>query len=148
LVFLRAWVMGMVDMVDSTKPAVPRLLVVEDDRCICYVLESILGNAGFDVTVVGDGQKAWECIENSTYDLILMDLGVPEINGEELCAKLRARSHCDATPVILVSSKVFEIDVEYFKQNYGVAEVFGKPFSGRRLLASIREVLNPSTPVA
>lgn len=118
-----------------------RALVVEDDACVSCVLEGILQSAGFSVTVASNGKKALDLIEIGEFDLILLDYHLPLLNGEHLCVKLRSNGRCDGTPVILVSAKVFEMDVEEFKRRYGVSAVFSKPFSARRLLASVREAL-------
>lgn len=118
-----------------------RLLVVEDDTCISFVLEAILRNAGFSVTIARDGKKAFDLIESGEFELILLDYQLPSLDGEQLCLKLRSDHRRDGTSVILVSSKVYELDIEDFKRRHGVSAVFSKPFSSRRLVASVEKAL-------
>jgi CheY-like chemotaxis protein len=115
-----------------------RLLVAEDDRTFASVLRFTLSHHGFDVTVVEDGQAAWEMLRSGEFDLLVSDYQMPRLGGGELCQRIRQEPRLANLPIILVSAKRLELDVAQLRRDYGVRFVFGKPFSPRRLLSAVQ----------
>ncbi|PMB02314.1 transcriptional regulator [Fischerella thermalis CCMEE 5198] len=115
-----------------------RLLLVEDDECIANTLENILGNQHYVVDVANDGELGWELVEAFKYDLILLDVMLPKLDGIQLCQRLR--SHNYQAPVLLLTAqnssthKVMGLDA-------GADDYLVKPFDMSELLARIRVLL-------
>jgi DNA-binding response OmpR family regulator/HPt (histidine-containing phosphotransfer) domain-containing protein len=115
-----------------------RILVVEDDECIAKTLENILGNQHYVVDIATDGEIAWELLGAFTYDLILLDVILPKLDGIQLCQRIR--SHNYETPVLLLTkqnsstNKVMGLDA-------GADDYVVKPFDLPELLARIRVLL-------
>jgi DNA-binding response OmpR family regulator/HPt (histidine-containing phosphotransfer) domain-containing protein len=115
-----------------------RILLVEDDECIVKTLVNILENQYYVVDIANDGLLAWELIETFNYDLILLDVILPKLDGIKLCQKLR--SHSYQTPILLLTAqnsnnhKVMGLDA-------GADDYVVKPFDIKELLARIRVLL-------
>jgi DNA-binding response OmpR family regulator/HPt (histidine-containing phosphotransfer) domain-containing protein len=115
-----------------------RLLLVEDDESIANTLENILGNQHYVVDVANDGELGWELVEAFKYDLILLDVMLPKLDGIQLCQRLR--SHNYQAPVLLLTAqnssthKVMGLDA-------GADDYLVKPFDMSELLARIRVLL-------
>lgn len=77
------------------------LLIVEDSQDVRNVIAEVVSLFGYDVSVAGDGLEAWQKLVSSSYDLIITDLGMPKMGGEDLVKKMR-QSGID-TPVILIA---------------------------------------------
>ncbi|HLI00508.1 MAG TPA: response regulator transcription factor [Acidimicrobiales bacterium] len=116
------------------------LLVVEDDEGIAEPLVEGLRREGFDVTWVPDGAAA---LDVEAPDLVLLDLRLPDIDGYEVCRRLRTRS---AVPVIVVTARGAEID-KVVGLELGADDYLVKPFGFRELVARIRAVLRRSETV-
>jgi DNA-binding response OmpR family regulator len=111
-----------------------RLLVVEDDPTIAQPLRSGLAREGFEVELAGTGASALAAGE---CDLVLLDLGLPDMDGRDVCRQLRAQS---AVPIIVVTARGDEID-RVILLELGADDYVVKPFGFRELLARIRAVL-------
>lgn len=115
-----------------------RILVVEDDAAIAESLEVGLGRHGFDVVVAPDGASALRNAESC--DLVLLDLGLPDLDGSEVCRRLREAS---ALPIIVVSARSDEVDRVVLLES-GADDYVVKPFGLRELVARIRAVTRRS----
>ncbi|MBK9180685.1 MAG: response regulator transcription factor [Acidimicrobiales bacterium] len=113
-----------------------RLLLVEDDDSIAGPLAKGLEREGFAVTRAATGAAALLAAEVEEPDLVLLDLGLPDVDGFEVCRRLRARS---AVPVIVVSARGEEID-RVVGLELGADDYVVKPFGLRELVARIRAV--------
>ncbi len=115
-----------------------RLLLVEDDRMIGESLRGALRGSGYAVDWVRDGRAAEATLASERFDLVLLDLGLPQRDGMEVLASLRARG--DATPVIVLTardalaSRVQGLDA-------GADDYLVKPFELDELLARMRAVI-------
>jgi len=78
-----------------------QILVVDDDTPIRRTLGVLLGANGFDVCGVADGQAALECLAHENFDLVILDLLLPDLNGVEVCKRLRAWNR---VPVLVISA--------------------------------------------
>lgn len=114
-----------------------RILLVDDEPLIIDSLSYSLRREGYQVDSARDGQQALQLIEEFDPDLIVLDLILPDMNGLEVCKKLRATR---STPVIILTARGDEVDrilgLEVCSDDY-----LTKPFSFRELLARIRAVL-------
>jgi len=120
---------------------VERLLVVEDDPAIAGPLVRGLERAGFAVTHAPDGTAA---LGADPVDLVLLDLGLPDLDGTEVCRRLRARGD---VPIIIVSARDDEVD-RVVGLELGADDYVVKPFGLRELVARIRAVLRRRGPSA
>ena len=115
-----------------------RLLVIEDDRSIAEPLRTGLTREGFEVHLVATGKEA---LAAPPVDLVLLDLGLPDLDGRVVCQELRARSQ---VPIIVVTARGEEIDRVTLLE-LGADDYVVKPFGFRELVARIRAVLRRST---
>lgn len=110
-----------------------RVLLVEDDVTIAEPLVSGLRREGYDVTWVATGGEA---LSAAAHDVVLLDLGLPDLDGGAVCRELRARSN---VPVIVVSARSDELD-RVMLLELGADDYVVKPFGFRELVARIRAV--------
>ena len=111
-----------------------KILLAEDNAVMAQVLSFNLSRAGYEVSVCRNGRLALEAAMSESFDLVITDYQMPEMNGEELCRELRQLPACETTPVILCSAKGFEIDARQLSIELGIAEVIYKPFSPERVV--------------
>ena len=113
------------------------ILLVEDERGISKIMKSYLENDGYNVFQAFDGKSALDVFENEDIDLILLDLMIPEISGEDLIKEIRNKSN---VPVIMVTAKVNEDDI-INGLKLGADDYVTKPFSPKELMQRIKTVL-------
>ncbi len=116
----------------------PRILIVEDEPDIALGLEDDLKRQGYEVASVSDGESAIRRASGETWDLILLDVMLPKVDGFEVCRELR-RSRIK-TPIILLTAKVQEAE-KILGLELGADDYVTKPFSPRELRARIKAVL-------
>lgn len=115
----------------------PRVLVAEDDPALRNVIRFCLQQAGFEVVACRDGQDALAQIDKQPIDLVVTDMQMPRMSGLELCQNLRADGRFSHLPLLMLTAKGLECDVERLRAEWGVAEVIFKPFSPRELARSV-----------
>ena len=84
-----------------------KVLVVEDDINTMYLVQKYLEKDGHSVTTSGNGTDALDILNNTTFDIVILDLMLPEINGLDICKIIRTKTH---TPIIMVTALVEEED--------------------------------------
>lgn len=136
--------MKVVVIMSDTK----RILVVDDEPKIVEVVEAYLKKEGFEVLTAMDGEKALSLFKNEVIHLIVLDLMLPRISGEEVCNRIRATSD---VPIIMLTAKSEEDDkIEGLA--IGADDYLTKPFSARELVgrvrALIRRAYRDSSPLA
>jgi two-component system alkaline phosphatase synthesis response regulator PhoP len=114
-----------------------KILVVEDEPGIRLSLSDELESAGYQVFTAGDGEKALDVAGRQKPDLIILDLMLPVLDGNEVCKKLRMRG--DRTPIIMLTVKDKEID-KVLGLELGADDYMTKPFSLRELVARVKAV--------
>ena len=119
------------------------ILVVEDEPKIRDGLKDFLEFQEFTVTVVEDGLEAERIVETQRFDLILLDLMLPNISGEQLCQKWRQQGR--TTPIIMLTAKGQETE-KIAGLDMGADDYVTKPFSLEELLSRIRAVLRRTDP--
>jgi two-component system OmpR family response regulator len=125
----------------STSAMEARVLVVDDEVYIRDLVSSALRIAGFDTLLAGDGPQALDHIARDRPDLVVLDVGLPGIDGFEVCRRLRAEG--DPTPVIFLTARDAPEDrVSGFTR--GGDDYVTKPFSLEELVVRVRAVLRRS----
>jgi two-component system response regulator RegX3 len=114
-----------------------RVLLVEDEKTIRDAIEAYLDREGFWVTAVGDGAAALEAADKHVFDLVILDLMLPKVSGEEVCRRLRDGSD---VPIIMLTAKGTE-DERVAGLELGADDYLVKPFSPRELVARVRALL-------
>ena len=110
------------------------ILLVDDEEKIVEVLQAYLEKAGYEVLCAYDGAAAMELFRNNDISLILLDLMLPDIMGEEICRMVRAVSR---VPIIMLTAKDSEID-KVLGLELGADDYVTKPFSNRELVARVK----------
>jgi DNA-binding response OmpR family regulator len=116
---------------------VKTILVVDDEPQIAEIARDYLRLAGFDVIVVGDGVRALETARGRHPDLVVLDLGLPGLDGIDVARALRKESD---VPIIMLTARVTEDD-RLQGLEIGADDYITKPFSPRELVARVRAVL-------
>ncbi len=122
-----------------------RVLLVDDEQSIVDALGERLDRDGFSVYAVASGEEALEALSAASYDLILLDVGLPGIDGFETLRQLRAQGR--DTPVIVLTARGDEID-RVVGLELGADDYVVKPFSARELTARVRALLRRSAEIA
>jgi two-component system KDP operon response regulator KdpE len=118
-----------------TNPA--RILLVDDESAIQRAVAPLLRSRGYDVEVAGTGAEALAAFADRSPDLIVLDLGLPDIEGTEVCRRVRARSQ---VPIVVLSARGAEAD-KVNALDLGADDYVTKPFGPEELLARIRVAL-------
>ena len=114
-----------------------RVLVVEDDRGVAVSLADGLTDAGYDVDHVATGAAALDAEADRDVDVVLLDLGLPDMDGSDVCRALRVRA--SNVPIIMLTARGDEFD-RVLGLELGADDYVTKPFSVRELVARIRAV--------
>ncbi len=117
-----------------------RILLVDDEKKISTVLKAYLQQEGFHVTTAINGLVALTLFKENPFDLVILDLMLPGMSGEEICKEIRKVS---ATPIIMLTAKVEEDD-RIQGLSIGADDYITKPFSPREVVARVRAVLRRS----
>jgi two-component system, OmpR family, response regulator ChvI len=112
--------------------------VVEDEDTIREMVCLALGREGYRAEAFGDGLTAWEALARGLPDLVILDIGLPRLDGLEICRRLRARS--ETLPIIFVTSREEEFD-RVLGLEIGADDYLCKPFSLRELMARVKVLL-------
>lgn len=113
-----------------------RILIVEDEKSIARFLELELNHEGYEVTLCYGGQEALEIIKKNKYDLIILDIMLPSLNGIELCRLTRVFSN---VPIIMLTAKDNILD-KVLGLDVGADDYITKPFHIEELFARIRAI--------
>ena len=119
------------------------ILVIEDEPDIRRNLEYNLGREGFNASSVGSLDEANEKLKSKKFDLILLDLMLPDGSGLDLCKKIKSNSETEATPIIILTAKDDEVD-KVVGFELGADDYVTKPFSVRELILRIKAILKRS----
>ena len=117
-----------------------RILVAEDERDIRELIAFTLQFAGYQVISTNNGEEAFETAKNEIPDLILLDIRMPRMTGYEACSHLKAESSTKNIPVIFLSAKGQEAEVQT-GLDLGATDYIVKPFSPDQLVNRIQAAL-------
>lgn len=125
-----------------------KILIVEDEKNISDIIKAYLIKEGFDVITAEDGKMALEMFNNEEVHLIILDLMLPKISGEQVCTNIRNISDI---PIIMLTAKINEDD-KIEGLSIGADDYVTKPFSPRELVSRVKALLRrsyrQSTPLA
>jgi DNA-binding response OmpR family regulator len=125
-----------------------RLLMIEDDARLAAMVGEYLTQSGYDVTHMGDGESGLQALRDKTFDLVVLDLMLPGIDGLEVCRRIRAQGDGAArVPILMLTAKGDPMD-RIVGLELGADDYLPKPFEPRELLARIRAVLRRQQPGA
>ena len=125
-----------------------RLLMIEDDARLAGMVGEYLTQSGFAVEHAGDGVSGLNLLQDKPFDLVVLDLMLPDIDGLEVCRRLRALpGEVARTPVLMLTAKGDPMD-RIIGLELGADDYLPKPFEPRELLARIRAVLRRHQPGA
>lgn len=113
-----------------------KILIIEDDKEIAVQLEEILNTSGYNAIILKDFKNSKEEIIKINPDLILLDINIPYMNGEQLLKEIRKQS---TVPIIMVTSKNSETD-EVLSMSYGADDYITKPYNPTILLLRIENI--------
>ncbi len=113
------------------------LVIVEDDPHIADLLDTYLRDAGFRVLQAANGLRGLELVELHRPVMVVLDIGLPDIDGFEVCRRIRARS---SVPVLFLTARDGEID-RILGRELGADDYVTKPFSPREIVARVKAIL-------
>jgi two-component system response regulator RegX3 len=119
----------------------PKILIVEDEGSFSEALSFLLGKEGFESVIAETGKAALEEFKKAPFDLILLDLMIPEVSGIDVCRAIRTTS---SVPIIMLTAKDSEVD-KVVGLELGADDYVTKPYSSRELVARIKAVLRRGT---
>lgn len=115
-----------------------KILIIEDEKILANTLKTLLESKGFDVEVAYDGEAGEEYAELGVYDLLIMDVMMPKMDGYTLAKSVRAK-RC-TTPILMLTAKS-EVEDRIYGLNCGADYYLTKPFDTRELLACINALI-------
>ena len=115
-----------------------KIVIVEDEKVIREELYALLGNAGYGPVAVTDFVHTVPEILNSGADLVLLDINIPKMNGEQVLREIRQKSEI---PVIMVTSRTEELD-EVLSMSYGADDYITKPYNQQSFCCGFRRFSN------
>jgi len=120
----------------------PKILIVEDERAIADTIQYALETDGFETRCLSSGSPVISLLAQEAFDLVVLDIGLPDISGLELCKEIR-KTH--QLPVIFLTARSDEVD-RVVGLEIGADDYVVKPFSPRELAARVRAVLRRTRP--
>jgi two-component system, OmpR family, KDP operon response regulator KdpE len=121
-----------------TRPT--QILLVDDEPAIQRAMAPLLRSRGYSVSVAGTGREALELFERERPDLVILDLGLPDMDGSEICRRVRERAD---TPIVVLSAREAEKD-KVAALDQGADDYVTKPFGPEELMARLRVALRRS----
>lgn len=123
-----------------------RILIVEDEEDLSRALAKGLRREGYAVDVAEDGLTGWELADTNEYDVILLDINLPELDGISLCQRIRRSTHHNDVFILMLTARSHADEVEEGLDS-GADDYLRKPFAFKELLARIRALLRRSSSV-
>ncbi|ACK65300.1 response regulator receiver protein [Rippkaea orientalis PCC 8801] len=116
------------------------ILVTDDSTAQRELIAGLLVDNGFSVITAIDGEQALEKVQETLFDLIILDVVMPKLNGFQTCRKLKEDPKTQNIPVILCSTKNTDVD-RYWAKKQGANEYIVKPFSPNELIEKVQQLL-------
>jgi len=114
-----------------------KILIIEDERPMAEAIQFSLEKEGYQAQMALNGESGWEMFKAGGYDLVLLDLMLPKIDGMEICRRVRQEG---STPIIMLTAKDSDVD-KVLGLEMGADDYVTKPFSMRELIARVRAVM-------
>jgi DNA-binding response OmpR family regulator len=118
----------------------PHILIVDDEPNIVMSLEFLMRKNGYHVSIARNGTEALEAINQTAFDVILLDIMMPDVDGYQVCRHVKTRPDRQNTKVIFLSAKSKEADVQK-GYDEGADLYIPKPFSTRQLVSKVQELV-------
>jgi len=118
-----------------------RVLLCDDEIPILRAAELKIKRAGYDVRIAGDGEEAWELIQEQLPDILITDCQMPRLDGIGLVKRCREQERTAALPIMMLTAKGYELSGEQLANQWNVLKLIAKPFSPRELLRLVQEAL-------
>jgi two-component system phosphate regulon response regulator OmpR len=122
-----------------------RLLLIDDDARLTAMLSDYLGGAGFEVLLAGSLSEGREALAGQPFDLLVLDLMLPDGDGLDFCRELRASAHTRRLPVLMLSARGEPMD-RILGLELGADDYLAKPFEPRELQARVKALLRRTEP--
>jgi len=122
-----------------------KMLIVEDEKEIAELIAYSLKKEKYDISIALDGETALKKLRETVYDLVILDLMLPGIQGLEICKIIRNNSNMQKTGIIIVTAKSEEFD-KITGLETGADDYITKPFSPRELIARVKAVMRRTLP--
>jgi DNA-binding response OmpR family regulator len=122
-------------------PTTPHILIVDDEPNIVMSLEFLMRKNNYHVSIARNGTEALEAISHTPFDVVLLDVMMPDVDGYEVCRQLRQVPSQRHTRVIFLSAKSKEADIQK-GYDAGADLYIPKPFSTRQLMTTIKELIS------
>jgi CheY-like chemotaxis protein/phosphoribosyl 1,2-cyclic phosphodiesterase len=123
-----------------------RILVADDDLAILHVLDTVLSGDGYQVVTAEDGETAVELARHNGFDLILLDVQMPRLDGIAAARKLRSEPRLAGVPIVMLTARTADKDIEAAFAE-GVTDYITKPFAVAQMRARVRSWLSRSAAV-
>jgi DNA-binding response OmpR family regulator len=120
-------------------------LLIDDDARLAALVTEYLGEHGIDVTVAPDARRGLASLKSGRFDVVLLDVMLPGIDGLETCRRIRATPELAAIPIVMLTARGDDVD-KVVGLELGADDYLAKPFNPRELLARIRAVLRRTAP--
>jgi DNA-binding response OmpR family regulator len=121
----------------KVQASAPRILLVDDEQSVQKLLAYPLRKEGYDVVSALDGREALNRLRDGDFDLVVLDVMLPKVDGFDVCRQIRARS---TVPIIMLTAKAEEID-KVLGLELGADDYITKPFSVREFRSRVKAVL-------
>jgi two-component system response regulator CpxR len=129
---------------ETNSEAAKRILVIDDDVELCQLVKRFLTQEGFEMEAVNNGAAGAERALSKNYELVVLDVMMPEVNGFDVLRRIRAQSHI---PVLMLTAKGDALD-RVLGLEMGADDYLAKPFNPQELVARIRAILRRIQPQA
>ena len=128
------------DKAESQKSAKPLILVVDDHQLSRELLKEYLAGAGYDVLEAADGQQALKILDETSPDLVLLDIIMPKVDGYEVCESIKGNPQTTLLPIIMVTG-LDDFDAKMKALSLGADDYINKPIAEQELLMRVRNHL-------
>ena len=120
-------------------------LLIDDDARLASLVTEYLGQHGIEVTVVGDARRGLASLRGRRFDVVLLDVMLPGLDGFEACRRIRATPELAGLPIVMLTARGDDVD-KVVGLELGADDYLAKPFNPRELLARIRALLRRAAP--
>lgn len=132
----------MTESTANTPPGmIGKALIVDDNVALARVTQFALSRAGFQTSIAGNGRLALNLVAAESFDIIVTDQQMPEMNGLEFLERLRTLPGYATTPIILLTAKGLELELPRIQQELDISAVFPKPFSPSAVVETACQLL-------
>ena len=121
-----------------------RVLLCDDEIHILRAAEFKIKRAGYSVRTAGDGEEAWQLVQDQVPDLLITDCQMPRLDGVGLVRRMREDPRTAGVPALMLTAKGYELSHEELAAELDVIDVIAKPFSPRELLRQVDAILDPA----